>query len=119
MKRIGLAIAAALLGTTSVASAGIALVQFTSSNSSSSQSASLDAQTEKLAANCWVAVGGSSASSCNTGGASAAASGLPGLSALDKATGLVDAGPLVATAHEVAAGVAGKATGLAASAAGT
>ena len=48
MKRIGLVIAAAMLGTTGVASAGIAVVQFTSSNSNSSQSAALDANTEKL-----------------------------------------------------------------------
>src|SRR5690349_15261295 len=102
MKRIGLAIAAAMLGTTGVASAAIAVTQFTSSSSSSSHSVALDAKTEKLAANCWVAVGGSSASSCNTGAAAASVSGLPGLTDLDKATGLVDASDLIATAQGVA-----------------
>ena len=88
------------------------------STSSSSQSVALDAKTEKLAANCWVAVGGSSASACNTGAGGASASGLPGLSALDKATGLVDAGSLVANAKDVAAQAAGQATGLATAANG-
>src|SRR5204863_500008 len=109
MKRIGLAIAATMLGTTGVASAAMAVHQYTST-SSSSQSVALDAKTEKLAANCWVAVGGSSASACNTGLAGATAS-LPGLSALDQVTGLVDAGALVSTAKDVAAQAAGTATG--------
>ena len=105
MKRIGLVVAAAMLGTTGVASAGIAVHQFTSSDGS--QSVSLDAKTEQLAANCWVATGAGNAAECKT---SAAAPGLPGL---DSVTGLVDAQGLVHTAQ----GVAGQAVAAAGDAA--
>src|SRR5947208_3537256 len=118
MNRIGLMIAAAMLGTTGVAPAGIALHQFTSRRSSP-QALPPDAATQNLAANCWIAVGGSSASACNTGAGSASASGLPGLSDLDKATGLVDASDLVTTAKGLADQTAGQATGQATALAGT
>ena len=65
MKRIGLVVAAAMLGTTGVASAGIAVNQFAASTSASSESVKLDAKTESLAANCWVATGAAGAG-CNT-----------------------------------------------------
>ncbi len=105
MKRIGLVIAAGMLGTTGVASAGIAVNQFTSA---SSQSVGLSAVTKQLAANCWVATGAPAAANCNT---SASAAGLPGL---DDVTGLVNAGSLVQTAK----GLADQAVATAAGAAG-
>ena len=74
MKRIGLAIAAAMLGTTGVASAGIAVHQFTVSSSTNSEGVALSAQSKELAANCWLATGGGKAAGCNT----SAAATLPG-----------------------------------------
>ncbi|MDQ1566101.1 MAG: hypothetical protein QOF96_981, partial [Actinomycetota bacterium] len=112
MKRIGLAIAAAMLGTTGVASAGIAVHQFTLT-SNDSQSAALDAKTENLASNCWVATGAGKASGCNTAASLPGVSGLPGLpglSDLDSVTGLVNAQGLVDTAKGIAGQVAGAAT---------
>jgi hypothetical protein len=112
MKRIGLVVAAAMLGTTGVASAGIAVHQFSLSSSNGSQNVALDAATENLAANCWVATGAGSAANCNT---SASTGGLPGLpSSLDQVTGLVNADSLVHTAK----GLAGEAFNAATSAAG-
>ena len=111
MKRIGLVVAAAMLGTTGVASAGIAAHQFSLSSSNGSQSVALDAVTKNLAANCWVATGSGNAASCNTG---LSTGGLPGLPGLDQVTGLVNVGNLVSTAQ----GVAGEAFNAATSAAG-
>ena len=87
MKRIGLAIAAAMLGTTGVASAGIAVHQFTLSSSTDSQSVALNAKTENLAANCWVATGSGKAASCSTAASVPGVSvpGVPG--GLDQVTG--------------------------------
>jgi len=109
MKSIGLAIAAALLGATGIASAGMAAHQFTVAHDS--QSTALDAKTEHLAANCWAATGAGKASGCNT---AASTPGLPGLSDLDTVTGLVNAQGLIDSAK----GVAGQAAGAATSAAG-
>lgn len=100
MKRIGLVVAAAMLGTTGVASAGIAAHQFSLSSSNGSQTVALDAVTENLAANCWVATGSGNAANCNT---ALSTGGLPGLPGLDEVTHLVDAGSLVNTAKNVAA----------------
>ncbi len=111
MKRIGLVVAAAMLGSTGVASAGIAVHQFSLSSSTSSQSVALDAKTEDLAANCWVATGAGQAAGCNTAASSGA---LPGLPNLDQVTGLVNVDSLVDTAK----GIAGQAVGTATSAAG-
>src|SRR5687767_11199032 len=110
MKRIGLAIAAAVLGTTGLASAGIAVHQF--SVASDTESAALDAKTGNLAANCWVATGAGKASGCNTAVSNPSLPGLPGL---DSVTGLVDAEGLIDTAK----GIAGEAAGAATAAAGT
>ena len=67
MKRIGLIVAAGLLGTTSVASAGIAVQQFSANTSVSTDSVKLDAKTEGLAAGCWIATAG--AAGCRGSGA--------------------------------------------------
>jgi hypothetical protein len=88
MKRIGLVIAAAMLGTTGVASAGMAVHQFSVSSSANTEGVALDAKTAGLAANCWVATGAAKAASCNT----SASPALPGLPSLDDVTGLVNAG---------------------------
>ncbi|HVW31721.1 MAG TPA: hypothetical protein VHL53_04200, partial [Acidimicrobiia bacterium] len=115
MKRIGLAIAAAMLGTTGVASAGIAVHQFTLT-SSNSPSVALDAKSEALAANCWLATGAGPAASCNTSVSAPSLPGLsslPGLPGLDTVTGLVNAQALVESAKGIAGQVVGTATGAA------
>src|SRR5262245_17263736 len=110
MKRIGLIVAAAMLGTTGVASAGIAVHQFTASSSGNTEGVALSAQSKELAANCWLATGAGKTSKCNT----SVAAGLPGLPGLDEVTNLVNAQGLIDTAK----GVAGQAVNAATSAAG-
>lgn len=117
MKRIGLAIAAAMLGTTGVASAAMSVHQFTLSSSASNQSVALDAKTENLAANCWVATGTGKAANCSTA-ASLPGVSVPGLSGLDAVTGLVKPQALLDEVKGVA-GTAAGGTGVATQAAGT
>src|SRR5579884_1698401 len=117
MKRIGLAIAAAMLGTTGVASAAMSVHQFTLSSTASPQSVALDAKTQNLAANCWVATGAGKAASCSTA-ASLPGVSLPGLP-LDKVTGLVNPQALLDEVKGVAGAAAGQAVGTAGSAPGT
>ena len=102
MKRIGLVIAAAMLGTTGVASAGIAVHQFAASTSANSESVKLDAKTAGLAADCWIATGAGKAANCQA----SASPALPGAPGLDDVTKLVDAQGLIETAE----GLAGTAT---------
>lgn len=117
MKRIGLAIAAAMLGTTGVASAAMSVHQFTLSSSASNQSVALDAKTENLAANCWVATGAGKAANCSTA-ASLPGVPVPGVPGLDTVTGLVNPQALLDEVKGVA-GTAAGGTGIATQAAGT
>ena len=102
MKRIGLIIAAAMLGMSGVASAGIAVHQFAASTSANSDSVKLDAKTEGLAADCWIATGAGKAANCQA----SAGSALPGIPGIDDVTNLVDGTGLIETAQ----GLAGRAT---------
>src|SRR5581483_8751400 len=112
MKRIGLAIAAAVLGTTGVASAAMSVHQFNLSGSSTGfQSVAFDASADNLAANCWATPGGIAASCSTTAGLPGVS--LPGLSSLDQVTGLVNPQALVAEAKGVAATAVGGAAGAA------
>src|ERR1700752_4107032 len=98
MNRIGLIVAAAMLGTTGVASAGIAVHQFSASTSASSDAVKLDAKTEGLAANCWIAPGAGKAANCQA----SAGAAVPGLPGLDEVTKLVNAQGLIETAQGLA-----------------
>jgi len=111
MKNIALAIAAGLLGTTGVGSAGMSIYQFSSSN----EAASIEANTEKLAANCRFTGGANNETGCSTSLADSVLpiDGLPGLPALDgipgldAITGLVDITDLVGLAAPATSAVQG------------
>src|SRR5438094_5563856 len=115
MKRIGLAIAIATLGTTGIASAaGIGIHTFSSDGSS--QAAGIEATTDQLALNCLVASGFGQSSSCSAGVTNPSVS-LPGLDSVTGLTGLVDTSTVLSTVQGLPGRVQSTAGGLAAQAA--